>query len=123
RSHPSSPIRKFNHGANAGAFCDHSRGLLRLATERRSDYCENHAGDRAGIIRLMLSQLPTGAVNSTGVIDTRRDAICISGSFAPDLCVIGFGLANLSFTASFLKNCYVPSKFLLTGAKLARRSG
>jgi hypothetical protein len=71
----------------------------------------------------MLSQLPAGAVISTCAIDTRRDAICMSEAFALDLCVIGFGLADSSFTVSVLQNCCGPSKSLLTAAKLARCGG
>jgi hypothetical protein len=65
----------------------------------------------------MLSQL------STGAIDARRDVICMSEASVQDLCVIGFGLADSPYTASVLQNCYVPSKFLLTAAKLARCGG
>jgi hypothetical protein len=71
----------------------------------------------------MLSQLPTGAVISTGAIDARRDAICMREAFAIALCVIGFGLADSSFTASVMQNCCRSSKSLLTAAKLARRGG
>jgi hypothetical protein len=71
----------------------------------------------------MHSRLPTGAVISTDAIDARRDAICMSEAFAVDLCVIGFGLAGLSFAAGAVQNGYAPSKSLLTAAKLDRCGG
>jgi hypothetical protein len=71
----------------------------------------------------MLSQLPTGAVITTGAIDARRDVICMSEASVQDLCVIAFGLANSPFTASVLQNCCRSSKSLLTAAKLDRCGG
>jgi hypothetical protein len=47
----------------------------------------------------------------------------MSEAFVQELCAIGFGLADLLFTADVLQNCCESSKSLRTAAKLARRGG